>query len=267
MGKQKNSGMKILQYILGFLMVGSFLFFVLGQLFLEPENNLAESTFGFFEAEWEQVLEDGREIPFDVPGECTEVQKGDWVTIQTTLSPEQEETWICMRSMQQELKIYVGDTLRKEYSTLDTQPFGKTSTLTYVFFPLYVDDAGEILRVEFKSDSAYAGYVSEIYNGQMQDITRHFYESYGLSVLVAVLLMLIGLMVICGSLFISFIYKRKVDLIHLGSVMLIAATWLIVESKMRQFIFPNSTVAMLMGFLMIGVLPYPFLSYINIVQN
>jgi len=267
MGNKKNFGMKILQYILGIMMAGSFLFFVLGQLFFEPENNLSESTFRVFHSDWVQVMEDGREVPFEVPGECTEVQKGDWVTIQTTLSPEQEETWICMRSMQQELKIYVGDTLRKEYSTLDTQPFGKTSTLTYVFFPLYVDDAGEILRVEFKSDSAYAGYVSDIYMGQMQDITRHFYESYGLSVLVAVLLMLIGLMVICGSLFISFIYKRKVDLIHLGSVMLIAATWLIVESKMRQFIFPNSTVAMLMGFLMIGVLPYPFLSYINIVQN
>ena len=267
MGKLKNYGMKILQWTLGLMMVGSFLFFVLGQVFFEPENNLTESTFGIFKTEWKQILKDGREIPFDVPGECTEVQKGDWVTIQTTLSAEQEETWICMRSMQQELKIYVGDTLRKEYSTLDTQPFGKTSTMTYVFFPVYVDDAGETLRVEFKSDSAYAGYVSEIYSGQMQDITRHFYESYGLSVLVAVLLLLTGILVIFGSLFISIIYKRKVDLIHLGSVMLIAATWLIVESKMRQFIFPNSTVAMLMGFLMIAILPYPFFSYINIVQN
>ncbi len=267
MGNKKNFGMKILQYILGIMMAGSFLFFVLGQLFFEPENNLSESTFRVFHSDWVQVMEDGREVPFEVPGECKEVQKGDWVTIQTTLSPEQEETWICMRSMQQELKIYVGDTLRKEYSTLDTQPFGKTSTMTYVVFPLYVSDAGEVLRVEFKSDSAYAGYVSDIYMGQMQDITRHFYESYGLSVLVAAMLLLTGVLVVCGSIFISYIYKRKVDLIHLGSVMLIAATWLIVESKLRQFIFPNSTVAMLMGFLMIAILPYPFFSYINIVQN
>lgn len=267
MGKQKNNVMNWLQYILGIMMTGSFLFFILGQLFFEPENNVTESTFRVFESEWTRLLENGSEIKCDVPGECEGVQKGEWVTIQTILPDKQEDTWICMRSMQQELKIHVGDELRKEYSTLETQPFGKTSTMTYVFFPLYDSDAGKVLRVEFKSDSAYAGYVSDIYTGQMQDMILHFYKSYLPSVMVAILLLLIGIFVICGSIFISIIYKRKVDLLHLGNVMLIAATWLIVESKLRQFLFPNSTVAMLMGFLMIAMLPYPFLSYINIVQN
>lgn len=259
--------MKNIQRILGIMMVTAFLFFILGEMFLAPENNLEESTFAVFQSDWFQVLEDGTEVPFSVPGECTDVTQGDWVTIKTTLSQDQKDTWLCIRSMQQELKIYVGDELRKAYSTLDTQPFGKTSTMTFIFLQLFEGDAGKTLRIEFMSDSSYAGYVSEIYTGQMQDITLHFYKSYGPSILVDLLLLLIGIFVVSGSIFISLIYKRKAELIHLGNAILIAATWLIVESKLRQFIFPNTTMAMLMGFLMIAVLPYPFLSYINSVQN
>ena len=266
MNKRKIQVTKIVQFILGLMMVGSFLFFVLGQVFLPAENNIEESTFRLFQSDWVRIMPDGTQIPVSVPGECG-AKHGEWVTIETKLPQNQEDTSICVRSMQQELKIYVGDELRKEYSTLDTQPFGKTSTLTYVFFPVYANDAGDTLRIEFMSDSAYAGYVSDMYMGDMYDITRHFYELYAPSLVAAVLLFLIGIFVVCGSIFVRLFYKRKVDLIHLGNALLIAATWLIVESKIRQFVFPNSTIAMLMGFFMIAVLPYPFLSYINSVQN
>lgn len=263
---QKRWGTKLVQRILWLMMVSAFLFFVLGQMLLPAENNTEESTFCIFQSEWERVMLDGTHIPVSVPGECG-AQRGDWVTITTTLPQDQEDTYICVRSMQQELKIYVGDELRKEYSTLNTQLFGKTSTMTYVLFPIYEADAGSTLCIEFMSDSAYAGYISEMYMGEMFDITNHFYELYAPSLIAAVLLFLIGVFVICGSIFVRFFYKREVDLMHLGNAILIAATWLIVESKIRQFVFPNSTIAMLMGFLMIAVLPYPFLSYINSVQS
>ena len=266
MNKRKIQVTKIVQFILGLMMVGSFLFFVLGQVFLPAENNIEESTFRLFQSDWVRIMPDGTQIPVSVPGECG-AKHGEWVTIETKIPQNQEDTSICVRSMQQELKIYVGDELRKEYSTLDTQPFGKTSTLTYVFFPVYANDAGDPLRIEFMSDSAYAGYVSDMYMGDMYDITSRFYELYAPSLVAAVLLFLIGIFVVCGSIFVRLFYKRKVDLIHLGNALLIAATWLIVESKIRQFVFPNSTIAMLMGFFMIAVLPYPFLSYINSVQN
>lgn len=266
MGKQKKDGMKILQRILGLMMLGAFLFMVLGEILLPAENSSENSTFQVFQADWVRIMPDGTEVLFTVPGNC-DVKHGTWVTIATTLSQEQEATWLCVRSMQQDMKIYVGDELRKEYSTLDTQLFGKTSTMTYVFSPIYENDAGKVLRLEFMSDSSYAGYVSEMYMGEKFDITKHFYGLYIPSLMVAVLLFLVGVFVICGSIFINLFYKKKAELVHLGNAILIASTWLIVESKIRQFIFPNSTVAMVMGFLMIALLPYPFMSYINSVQK
>ncbi|MBQ4058807.1 MAG: hypothetical protein IJD40_07745 [Lachnospiraceae bacterium] len=173
MKKEKSFAMKIIRVSLLMMMLGSFLFFILGQLYLPVENRLTDTTFAVYEADWVQVLPDGSKEPVEVPGAC-KAEHAEWVTIETQLPSSQEDTSICVRSMQQEMKIYVGEQLRKEYSTLETQPFGSTSTMTYVFFELFAEDAGKTLRIDFMSDSSYAGYVSEMYQGQYTDIVGHF---------------------------------------------------------------------------------------------
>ncbi len=266
MEKQKNHKIQILQSILGVLMTISFLLFAMGEIFLPAENIFEDNTCRIFQSEWVQMMSDGAEVPIKVPGVC-DADFNQWVTIATTLPQKQQDTWFCIRSMQQELNIYVGDELRKEYSTLGTQLFGKTSTMTYVFFPIYKSDAGEELRIELKTDSSYAGYVSEIYEGEKTDIINHFYEMYAPATIVAAFMLLIGAFVVAACVFVRIFYKRKMEVIHLGNVILIASSWLLVESKLRQFIFPNSTMAMWMGFLLIAILPYPFFSYINSIQQ
>lgn len=266
MNGQIPRGLKILRITLASMLVSAFLLFLLGQLLLPKENKAESSTFHLFKSNWVQVLPDGTEVTVQIPGTC-DVSYGEWGIISTRLPKNQEDTSLCFRSMQQELRIYVGDELRTEYSTLDIQWFGHTSTMTYVFCPLYEADAGKLLRVEFLSESNYANFISDIYAGEASDIRDHFFEIYGPRLIIAVLLFLVSLTVIAGSLLIRIIYKRKVDLIHLGNVFLITSTWLIAESKLRQFIFPNTTVAMWMGFFMIALLPYPFLSYINSIQK
>ena len=266
MEKQMNRVMKSIQCVLGLLMVMAFLFFILGEVFLPRENVSNNGECRVFGADWVQVMQEGTQVPIQVPGNC-EAKQGEWVTIATTLASDCKDTWLCVRSMQQELKIYVGDELRKEYSTLDTQPFGKTSTMTYVFFPIYESDAGKQLSMEIMSDSNYAGYVSEIYEGERVDIEQHFFRQYGLSAVAAAFMLIVSLFVIAASVFVKFFYKIDVEVLPLGIAILIASMWLLVESKLRQFVLPNTTVAMLMGFLMVALLPYPFLSYINSIQK
>ena len=266
MNDKINRGMKIIKWILGGMLIFSFLFFIIGENVL-PENDVMEgSTFQNFEAQWVQEMPDGTKMPVTIPGNC-DVSYGEWGVISTQLPENQTDTWLCARSMQQELNIYVGEELRKAYSTLETQKFGKTSTMTYVLFPIYESDAGKTLRIEFMSKSNYANYVSDIYQGEEEDIKSHFLYYYGAGAILAALIFLIGLMVIVVCLLIRIWYKREVDLLYLGHVLLIASTWLIAESKVRQFILPSTTVAMWMGFLMIALLPYPFVCYVNDVQK
>ena len=256
----------VLRKILWWMMVGSLVLFWVGQWVMPNENRKDESTFHVLHADWVQILPDGAEVPIDIPGNC-DVAFGEWGTIMTKLPPDLQDTWICMRSMQQELKIYVGDELRKEYSTLATQKFGKTSTMTYVLFPIYATDAGKELQVEFMSESNYCNYVSDFYAGDKSDIRDHFLELYGPGFIIAALMFLISFTVVIGSVLIRRYYKREVDLGHLGNVLMICSAWLMSESKIRQFVFPSTTVAMWMGFLMIALLPYPFAAYINSVQK
>lgn len=256
----------ILHKVLWCMMVAPLFLFWVGQTLMPKENVKDESTFHVLQADWVQIMPDGKEVPVDIPGIC-DVEFGEWGTIKTVVPQDITDTWICMRSMQQELAIYIGEELRKEYSTLNTQKFGKTSTMTYVLFPIYNADAGKELRIEFMSKSQYCNFVSDFYAGDKNDIKDHFLEFYGPGFIIAAVMFVVGLAVVFGSIVVRRYYYREVDLGHLGNVVMIASAWLMAESKVRQFIFPNTTVAMWMGFIMIAILPYPFAAYINGVQK
>ena len=257
---------KILSIVLTCMLIGSFLFFVVGEIIWQEKAEISENTFRNFDAQWFQEMPDGTLNEVVIPGIC-DVEYGEWGTIVTQLSPELESTSLCFRSLQQEMKFYVGDELRKEYSTLKSQKFGKTSTMAYVIFPLYSSDAGKTLRVEFMSKSSYANYVGDIYMGETVDIKGRLYEVYAPGLIIAVFLFIVSLMVSIISYVLQRIYKKDVALLYLGDALLVASGWLIAESKIRQFVFPSATIAMWLGFLLIALLPYPFASYINKVQN
>ncbi len=266
MKKQKNFGVGILQSILGVMMVAAFLFFIIGEVVL-PQENLADiGEQGLYTGAWVQVMADGIKKEIQVPGEC-QTKQGDWVTIETVLPSDLKDTSFAIRSMQQDFKIYVGDELRREYSTVDTQPFGKTSTIAYVFFDVFQEDAGRTLRIELMSDSSYAGYVSEVYMGNHTALWQHILKTYAPALIMAMFMLILGIAVIILSVLFRFFYKTEVELLYLGAGIVAASSWMIAESRLRQFIMPNGTMAVYLGFFMIMLLPYPLAAYINKVQK
>jgi len=271
MQKPQNTDTKLkkcIQMLMRSLIMLSFVFFVVAQFALPAENKLGTARYNVYDGQWVQILENGSRKEVQVPGQLENVQ-GEWVTIESQLSEDMQATWLCLRSLQQDFKIYVDDELREEYSTIESQLFGKTSTITYVWLKLTDRDAGKILRVEFMSDSFYSGYMEEILQGEKADIQSYLFGRYGLSALMAAFMFLVGLVIIitCQPYVPLFRFKGNGEMYSLGGIIMLASTWLLVESKLRQFIFPNSTVAMYMGFLMIMLLPYAFLSYVNQVQK
>ena len=264
--QKKFEAHNILQWILGTMMIAAFVFFFVGEVVLPPENLEDIGEHMLYDGEWVQVLADGTKEPIKVPGEC-QTEKGEWVTIETVLPEEIRDISFCIRSMQQDFRIYVGDELRKEYSTIDTQLFGKTSTIAYVFFDVYGDDGGKTLRIEFMSDSSYAGYVSEVHMGDRVALWQNIIKLYAPSLVIAMFMLLLGISASVLSIIARFMYKTEVDILHLGNAIIIASSWMIAESRIRQFIMPNSTMAVYLGFFMIMLLPYPLAAYMNKVQK
>lgn len=267
MKKHKNlSTDNLLQWILGSMMIAAFVFFFIGEAVLSPENLEDIGVHMIYDGEWVQVMDDGTKEEIKVPGECV-TEQGEWVAIETVLPEDIRDISFVIRSMQQDFKIYVGDELRKEYSTIDTQPFGKTSTIAYVFFEVYEEDGGKTLRIEFMSDSSYAGYVSEVHMGDRVALWQNILKTYAPSLILAMFMLLLGISVSVLSIIFRFVYKTEVELLHLGNGIILASSWMIAESRLRQFIMPNSTMAVYLGFFMIMLLPYPIASYMNMVQK
>ncbi len=266
MQQKKNRLMSFLQWTLWILMVISILYFILGELLMPSEKMYLDHQCNDYNDEWAQVLPDGTKQAIDVPGEC-DVKPGDILCIEKNIDSRQEDTWICIRSSQQDIAVYVGDELREEYSTKSTRGFGKNSVSLYVFFPLYEEDAGKTLRMEIVSNSPYSGYVNEMYEGERSDIWQHFFQLYLPGTLIALFMMLLSFAVVVYSNILHYMTKRRMEILYLGSGLLMASLWLLAESRLRQVMLPNSTIASDVGFLMVMLLPYPFLTYSNLIQK
>ncbi len=263
---KKKSTMQVLLWILRTFLVATVIFFIWGELTMPVETAMEESKYTVFQANWEQVFADGSRQPVEIPGQCDNV-KGEMVAIETTLSGLSDNTWFCIRVSQQELNVYVGDELREAYSTLDTDLFGKTSAITYVFFRIDAADMGKVLRLETISDSAYSGYYDEIIIGEKQELWQHLFRMYFPSILAAVIMLLVGLVAFAICLCYRVYSGRYLDIAYLAVGVCMASMWLIMESRLRQFFIPNISIATNMGFFMIMLIPYPFLVYCNVIQR
>lgn len=266
MGDNVSKMMKILQWIWGILLIMSISYFLIGEFSSERESYFKVGKSNLYNDGWEMVLEDGTKTPIKVPGSY-DVKSGDTFVIEKKIADDFKGAWLCLRSSQHDIKIFVDGNLIEDYSTKDTRKFGKNSVSVFVFAQLHSEYAGKILRMELVSHSTYSGYINEIYCGDREQIWTGIVKSYLPVTILALFMLLLSIMVVIYCVIIRFAYKKKMNISYLGTGLLVASVWLIAESKLRQIFLPNSTIASDVGFFMVMLLPLPFLTYINSIQN
>ncbi len=264
--KELDIGLKISQWLLWTMTIFVLAFFIVAESVLPAETSSDVGECQVFEGDWVQIMPDGSRQPVNIPGVC-QGEKGSLMIIETTLPDNQMDTWFSIRSSQQDLRIYVGDELRKEYSTEGVRLFGKTSTSAYIFFRGYDEDANKTLRIECSSESAYSGHINEILTGEHLDIWMKYFKMYLPGTLIAGFMLILSFIVVCYSSALWIFYKRRLEISYLGIGLLLASIWLLTESRLRQLILPSVTIASIVGFWLVMLLPYPFLSYIDKVQK
>ena len=68
--------------------------------------------------------------------------------------------------------------LRAEYSTKDSRLLGNSSPRSHVLVDICEEDSGKLLRVEFVSESVYAGTVKPVYYGDKAAIIYSFVKGF-----------------------------------------------------------------------------------------
>lgn len=257
----------IVRFIFGMLAACVFVYFMLGELLLPREHDLTDGTCKQFNTGWSRVFKDGSQRAISVPTDCN-AKRGERVTFTAQLPKRiEEKTWLCFRSSQQDMSIYVGSELRQSYSTKDIRLFGKNSISAFVFVEIGSEDAGKPILVVTESDSGYSGVMNEVFIGDKSAIWQQFIREYGASAIVSILVMILGIITIIFSVVLRVFFKKRVTIEYLAWGVVIVSLWLLSESRLRQLVLPNMSVVASMSFLMIMLMPFPFSLYINNVQN
>ena len=242
-------------------------FLVIGQQIYPDERDTMATSCEVFDAQWQQVLENGERVDVTVPGQIP-AQWGEVVTIATTL-PEglYNGESICFRPIWQDVDIYVDGDLRVSYSTEDSRPFGKNSAFRCLFLQLNEEDSGKELIYSFSSESKYAGTMRASYIGDRASIWFFLMEEFGAKALISVFLLFLSLFCIIACLILRYVYKKMLPLSYLAWALFLCAFWMMSEIEFRQIVFRNVSVLTNGTYWCLMLIAYPMIIYMNEIQD
>lgn len=210
---------------------------------------------------------DGSAESVDVPGHYS-IPAGETMVLTTTFPDDYNAHAIAFRSSLQDVKCYIDGELRTEYSTKDTRLCGKNSASRYIFCDTSSADAGKELRIELTTYThKYSGVINPVYCGDRAEIWVYLFEQNGLETVIAFFILFSGIISVLFSIALGLVYKAKFNIEYLGWCMIMGATWMLGESKLKQLLFPNSSILSALCFVMIMLVPIPILFYADNVQQ
>ncbi len=242
-------------------------YFIVGQIALQNEQQDEGGTYRSLSEGWVWIKDDGTRTELDVPGKC-EIDRNALMILENTLPDDVEDNlYLCIRSSKQEMKVYIDDELRKEYTTEDTRWFGKVSAVAWVFVELKGDDAGKNICIELQTDSSYSGVFHVVHYGDKWEIFNKLFEENGLELIIGLFMFVLGIASIIISIALKLTYKKNVEIEYLGWAVFLTAIWILANSVFRQVLFPSISTISDMAFFMVMLIAIPVMLYLNSVQG
>ena len=242
-------------------------YFLIGIAFFPKDSPDYGYTRSVFDGTWEWLHGDGTVTEITLPTKLP-VERGEKVVIRLLLNDDiVSRHGFCFHTARQDLRIYIGNELRTEYSTRNTRFIGKYSSPAYVFCELNKEDSGKYLIVEAVTESSFTGVLYPVYMGSRMEIWYTLFRQQGAELAVAFLTMFLGLICTVVCFIIGILQHRKLKLMYLGCAIFLVAVWLTANSQLRQIIFPQISVINNMTFSALLLLPIPFNIYMDEVQE
>ena len=252
--------MKYIRIILSIILALVFGYIFIGEIVFPRDTPINGNICDMLPSDkWELVRKDGTTEPFMLPGKAE-----DDIVLRTTLPDviSRDYNVICLRG--EDMYVYIDGELRTQRTSVDYSLFGDRSTECYIFVSVYPDDAGKELKVYYEYNS---GVVYEVYIGTRIGILAHLLRLYGLELLVGLGIILLGLICYIASLCYRFIHKRYLEMEHLSLGVIIGACWVLSNSVFRQLYTSNLAVMGDIPYLMVMIMPLPFIVFVNSLQH
>ena len=211
--------------------------------------------------EW--TVNGGEEIELPFMRDCRD---GEVVSISSTL-PEgiKGNTYISFYTGRS-YSVYIDGQLRRSYSREIKDLIGGVSSPTCFFVEVFPEDSGKPITI---TRTGFLGRVEfrEVLIGDSLGIEEHYLQEDIAYFTAALFLFAISLGVAIFGIVTSFINKRRFPLYQIAIGTGMIGLWMMFDCLIYQFVFEVYYVNGPMAYMTILLVPYPFISYIDSMQN
>ena len=208
--------------------------------------------------------EKGREVSFPSSYRMT---AGEELVLETVL-PEviNDDTWICYLS-DSNTSVYIDGKLRRSYDKNKDTIIGGALKRLHIFVELYPGDAGKNIKIVFSANRNNTINLRPVYIGNSLGIIERIITLDIVNFILTFALLSISLIAIGIGLMLRFSRKMESPITAMGVGVLFMSIWLICDSSLFQLAFRHYYIDGTMSYLMVLLIPYPFIYYLDVLQE
>ena len=197
-------------------------------------------------------------LPYRLP-----VSGGTTISLERELSSSFSDSQsMLIRGSLQNVIVFLNDEIIYERSFKNESAIDLPYASAWNIFSIPAGSDGKILRIELNSPFAdMAGQVGSVYYGQHSLLLLHLLRTYGVGLLIAALIFIIGLVLAISPL----LFRRKEYSENgaVGSFAMITAVYLMSEGRILDFITGNQFILGGMAYITLALIPVPLLIYMR----
>lgn len=231
------------------------------------EAYIGEPFYQSINSGWMLVREDGSRYEINLPA-VERAGTGERLIIENKVPDNVQDNMVILtRSSRQNIYIYVDEELRTEYVADKLNFWVRNVPSAYVFVPVSRSDAGRTVRIETWGSSFFLGTIQQVILAQSSSAWNHLWTRYGIIILANLFLLVCGIIAFIISLIILIVTKIRPKIIYLAYSLILFSFWAICESRLRQLIFKNASIAGIVVFAFMVLMVIPLFTYWDRIQR
>ncbi len=259
-----NKLYRTLGFALLILTVLVMVFYVYGQFFKRQKINVMTDC-KELDIDW-YWNHDGRIETFRLPLNL-DAEPGEKVVIWGTLPDDLEDKMFLFMCYGRDFKVEIDGDVRFQYNHENNWAPGRIAKSIWWSVPVNYSDRGKEIRIIKDEEGMLNGKNYAMYYGYSAALYSMLLKKCGLTFVLACIMVAISLVIMVTGIFMKPVIYNAMQFVYLGFSTLMTALWFIFDSDFYQYIFNNYYIEGVVGYMVTTLLPFPFILFINSVQN
>lgn len=230
-------------------------------------HNAAEKERIRFIETWTAIDTEGNEM---YTGRSVVAGKSDMkaYTITATLPDDIQDNEYLFFNIRKDVEVYINGELRADfYEKRDVRIPGGSIKRFYMSVPLKASDSGAEVKMAGMSAVKDTQIVPESFVTTRYGGLSYLMRNYGLSFLLAAIILIFSIVVFIISIVLRLCYKLKIDMMYGALGIFIISSWIITDSYLFPFVFGVFHVNGIMNYMLCLMIPFALAIYLNSLQR